>query len=851
MANRKKILAGRINSDDAENLVQPNEVLGALNMRSLYSGSGKFGRSVTIEGNTIRNKTLSSIGVTVDFTLPAGTNEVNGAFEDAPNRRLVWFNWNSNGDHGLYCYDLDKDRIFTVMDYTKVDLELDRDNPVHSADFAGKMFYWTNNVSKPKRINIDSGIKAYHPTYVSNEVAYGTVNSQTISLARPQPIFPLTAAYVPEPTGKALDRDMYNAAYRFVYKDGETSAFSELSARQNVGPLPGYIRFTVPYAQKIADDIDRVELAVRYEFGGQYVIFKTWDRAVDLTAITNHNAGTANLMYDFFDDSVGISVAQSDAAKPFDNVPRLAEALAIVKNRLTLINTLAGYDSPKKSSLSVATSTSVNSNQLLAYKSGSSCRTGIMFYDEDGAFCPVFGGGVVSIPERIQTPTSWVTSIDWTLSNTLAVQEIPEWAHSYSIVRTNTRKASSFVQFKSTDAKFVTKNDATGEYSLHTSIAGLKLFGSAWKASDLFKYGLGYSFAEGDWAIIYSGTTNWKVRVIDTFGDYIITDFVYLGDDLTTVSIISEVYTPAVEAENEKFYEVGNRYLVSNPGTSLRQYSTLTGQLGGDVVIKQRVVSVSDSYYAEVMNYNDRSWKNWFKGVGRVNIESNIPVLRNHSAGYFSNVYSNGSNGLSSFEALNFFLMPIEMGPIRKAIVSSKVQQEGSLLIVIGEQEHAAVYIGESQIFDVNNSSFLAKSSGFIGQVNVLKGSYGTINPESAYEWKGSVCFFDANQGAWVLVSGDGPSTISEQKMFSFWRTIGQDVLAVKKDPTDFNKVNPGPLRVLGGVDPFHKERLALAPRVTVIPQNTILRDMEISTQSYGFVTAPDCNFSVEVIDLP
>src|ERR1051326_6874805 len=58
---------------------------------------------------------LEAVGGNVEIVnakLPAtGQNYCIGYANDYPNRRIVFFNWNGNGAHGIYCYDYVYNRI--------------------------------------------------------------------------------------------------------------------------------------------------------------------------------------------------------------------------------------------------------------------------------------------------------------------------------------------------------------------------------------------------------------------------------------------------------------------------------------------------------------------------------------------------------------------------------------------------------------------------------------------------------------------------------------------------------------------------------------------------------------------
>lgn len=842
MPTTKKLLVKGVNQDDSEYLMDAGEYLNALNMRFASTEDGSIGKMSSIEGTVVKNQTINSSGATITWTLPAGTNEVIGSFSDTVNRRLFWFNWNSNGSHGIYCYNADADRIYTVLLSTDVvgGLNFQRNRFIHSCGLVGDLLYWTDDYNEPRRVNINSGISLYHPTIITTDRPYvldtgGKMDSTIISLARPMPAFAPAAAYTNVAAeGDAIFADGFQACYRFVYKDKEVSVFSPLSKMIRVAEK-GYIDFSIPTSQKIAQDVDKVELAVRYYSDKRMIIFKTWDRAVDLGRFTAHNSGTAGqLTFRFFNKEIGVAVDNATAVKLFDSVPLLAGTMEIARNRVFLGDTLTGYDTPRETSLAINQSTSTAADKIVTYKSGATYKFGVIFYDKFGRSSGVVTKDTltVTIPDRIETPTTAVTNINWTLSNAGTVaNQIPSWARYYSVVRTKARNKSFFLQFRPSEIKNVARN-TDGTYNL---AATQNLIGLAFRTNELSNYGLGYTLNQGDIAVIYNGSDAISLNVIDTFSDYVITEFTSLVT--TSDTVVMEIYSPAAQSTNEFYYEVGDKYLINNPGTVNRQYGTTSGSIGGDVVLVQRT-KTAPGYYTEVMNLNDKVWRLWLDNTGKTFLEVNDTVKRRPTNVSYSNVFSFGVNGLSTFDTLDFNLLPIELGAIEKLVLTSKVQLEGNVMLAICSQDTASVYLGESQVFDATGASFLAKSSGVIGQVNVMRGSYGTIHPESVTEWEGSVIFFDANKGAWVRYDVNGLFPISAFKMQKYFRKAGQDIMNYFKNPSEYNLATPDqPLRVVSAIDPYHGEYLSTMPRMFIEPKNEVLADMEISSTSYNFST--------------
>jgi hypothetical protein len=927
----KKLFIKGINQDDSHVLVDTNEYLNALNIRFATSENGKVGQLSNVEGNTIKNNSGA-------FTLPAGTNTTIGAWEDTPNRRVIFFNSNSNNNHGIYCYDADNSTVYTVLLSSQVVGGLGFSNLIHSVSMVGDLIYWTDGLNPQRRINVEAGIKLNHVGYSTSVAPYvldQNTNTKMLSsvttLIRNQPSYPLTAAKGAEAgyASNFIANEAFQFAYRFVYRDFEVSAFSPLSTLVNYhnanDVIAGYNRIdvTIPLTQKIPQDVMRVEVAVKFVIGGKYSIVKSFT-----SGFSTHNSGTA-LTFKFFNDSVGVGVDDASAYKQFDSIPITSNTLEIAKNRLFLGNNYDGYQAPSSTSLSTSTATSGGAvtgvwvelilgdppSQITVYllditgigdtwsgyyapgtypattytynqsdfrgaglaavatyygyqiqdirgfsfpgvtatvtgsvpspsnvagtyvfKSNSSYKLGVVFYDESGRKCGVVASDVSKVvtPDRSYNNTAYTTDINWLLINSATPSvlqaEIPSWAYYYSVVMTKCLRTNFFMQMRAGDVQYATKA-ADGTYTFNTTYNETK-YGVAVKIDGLSKYGMGYVYQEGDVLKLYgSDNTVRSLKLKDTYGDYAIVDMADLG---TIVQYLFEIYTPYAESVNEFYYEKGVMYPVNNPGLSNRSYSTLSGSFKGDIILLDRTLAATN-FIVESMSPNDLKWRNWNTNIGRSNIVSNAKPAYKKTSVYWSNVVVPGTqtNGLSTFDALDQTNLPIELNSIQRLTLVSKVAAEGTVMLAVGEQETASMYLGEAQIIDNTGNSFLASSTGVIGNVNVMRGSFGTINPESVVRYMGEVYWFDANKGSVVRYSVNGLFPISANKMSKYFRKIGQDIIT-------------GGYKMFGGIDPYHNEVLMFAPRRTVVPQNTVLSDIVLSSASYSYAGTESVNVSIQ-----
>lgn len=937
----KKLFVGGINGDEADVLIQPNEYLNALNVRFATTENGKVGEISNVEGNVLKAQTIDAQGQKVAWSLPAGTNTTIGAIEDTPNKRIFFFNKNSNGLHGVYCYDADTDTVYNVLLSSQVVGGLNFSEDIHSIAVIDKLLYWTDGVNPQRRINVDAGMRLNQPAYSGGVDPYvldknstggvGTTHmaQSVINLIRNQPWKPL----IIEKKNKAnyvnnfIKNEAFEFAYRFVYRDYEVSTFSPLSDLANFNSPSdtdiNCIGVSLPVDQKIQQDVIRIEIAARYVVGSKYFIVKTFE---DKTQFAQHNSATqatTPLKFDFLNDAVGIAVDDASAFKQFDAIPLKSFTLEIAKNRLFLGNNKDGYESPKSTSLTInaikSDNTSVSGNWVevlwrdnvtleegfvyfvyitdiatpgyfrttpntttypattavdygtlsrfastyaemqdyvertfgpnrgqtelvysstietvsitnapantglagkRVFKSDSSYKVGIVFYDEAGRKCGVVTNDTLALTtsDRPYNVTEYTSQIQWSLTNDNTVAQIPDWAAYYSPVLTKGLRTSFFMQLRADAIKWVTKKD-TGEYEVQTTYLADRV-GLAIDVKSLFGLGLGYSYQEGDLIKLYRSDNVVKTLAIkDTFGSYVVCDNY---DIPAGVTVLYEIYTPYVQSINEPYYERAQTFPILNPGTSSRSFSVVSGSFFGDVTVLSRF----GGYLVEAMSPSDLQWKQWNTDAGRSNIVLDTKPAHKKTSVCFSNVIVLGSqtNGLSTFDVLDQVQLPYELSSIQKLQLVSKIEAEGTVMLAIGEQETASLYLGETQVFDNSGSSFLAKSSGVIGNVNVLRGSYGTINPESVVRYMGLVYWFDANRGAVVSYSQNGLFPISSNKMQKYFRKVGQDVL---------NKS----LKLFGGVDPYHNEILMYVPRRSAIPEGPRLTDMTLGSQSYNFQT--------------
>lgn len=414
------------------------------------------------------------------------------------------------------------------------------------------------------------------------------------------------------------------------------------------------------------------------------------------------------------------------------------------------------------------------------FKSNSRYRLGIIFYDFYGRNMGVYSptNAIVQTPKRGYNQAGIFPIINWTLNFTPS--DIPSWATHYQVVRTKSLNYLTFFQGATDEIRYVTK-DAQGNYVIgSTNTYSDQVVGIAVNLTSITAWGAGYTYTDGDLCTVwFNDESSHGLRAIDQFGAYIILGAKNIGDLPSGKTCVFEVSTQRKTLQAEPYYEVGYTYLVNNPGTANRSLSVPNGSFMGDSYIRSRTSSFGPQFLFEAMNPNDLHWNEWLTDIGRPNIvipDAGIEYKPTNIV--YSNRWIQGTiiNGLCTFDALDQSDLDQSNGAIRKLVLTSKTQQEGNVLLAICESETASIYLEETQILDNRGQAILATSGNFIGTVNTLRGSYGTLNPESVAATMGMVFWVDVRSGVVVQYSSNGLTPISIIKMDSFFRKRLYDI---------------------------------------------------------------------------
>ena len=345
--NIKNTFFKGMNKDLDERFLPPSAYRDAVNIRIMSTEGNDVGAIENVKGNTA-----------VTMTLPAGTNKAIGACEHQQLNAVYFFIWNSNENHTIWRYnsvtnDIDKIMQDSVLNFFNANI-ITGANAITDSD-GDTLLYWTDNVNPPRKVNVDKAFLHQEGDYSQGyplSFSTGTVAERTqfIDAIKYPPLTRPTFEFRTDDTQKQnkLLESMFQFRYRYIYDDGEVSAFSPISdvavsdtqltggAIQDMynNYFNNFLKIRVLNGHPTAD---RIEIVARDGNDGDWVSIDT---------ISNKpNGGSQRI--DFYNDKTYGAVAVAETNKLYDAVPILAQAQDINANRLFYANVVDGYDNPK------------------------------------------------------------------------------------------------------------------------------------------------------------------------------------------------------------------------------------------------------------------------------------------------------------------------------------------------------------------------------------------------------------------------------------------------------------------------------------------------------------------------
>ena len=333
-----------------------------------------------------------------------------------------------------------------------------------------------------------------------------------------------------------------------------------------------------------------------------------------------------------------------------------------------------------------------------------------------------------------------------------------------------------------------------------------------------------------------------STSVLDEFGSSV--SLAHTGfslDGSGYEKLIVEIYRPKKDVENEfnVYYEIGDKFPISNPGKTNRAHVGDTVQSSsysldteinelvssepaslilrnGDVYLKPRNMvtdetgSPTETFFVEDYYLNDfHNTNNYSRG--RINvINLNAAERRLESSVFFSEPFSSTAsiNGLSSFNLANipYFDYNKDFGSIQSLMTINDD------LLIFHENKVGRVLVGADIITTAKGDNIVSLSDKIIDNYATLyTGDYGCgLQPESIVKFGNKFYFVDIKRGVVLRLSTDGLTVISESGMRDYFRDLGE--MYVINDPEENSLVS---FNIVGGYDPKYDEYIVTFPDIT------------------------------------
>jgi len=363
---QQKQFGGILNTDDSNDILPAHHHKDALNI--IFRGNGVNMKAENLPGTRL-----------VSNTLPSGTNQTIGTHYDSLNNRIFYFNYNSNGTHGIYIYNTQAGTFQTLIQSgtnTVGDVLGFTTSPITSINIIygdtntdGNILYFIDSIGRPTKINIERYLAG---TYTSIQRSY-------LDVAKIPPSSPIKAAYGADTTTNTnnLNNGLFQFIYRYVYDDNEKSVWSTGSevplpfmpnndgSITNAKYLSNYIALYFPTGDV---NVKKIEIAFRETRDGA-----TSDYSLITSLVKSDLSINSNDVYNynFYKNSVYTYVDKVEQILLFDYVPQKANAQELL-NGSTLI-----YGGITEGYANVPLNATIAQNA----SSGSlfTCRNGLLF----------------------------------------------------------------------------------------------------------------------------------------------------------------------------------------------------------------------------------------------------------------------------------------------------------------------------------------------------------------------------------------------------------------------------------------------------------------------------------------
>ena len=216
-----KLTPQYLNSDTDQKLVKSVEMTDNLNVRVSNDDEGTAGVVKNIKGTTV-------VGAKTNAdAFPTGTNRVIASVANETNKEIIFllYNEHPNRNHGIYKLDMisgkyqkvyeDSVLNFRKYTYTDCDVIVNEENET--------LFYWTDDVNPPMKVNINRLMRKEYPFQATGYSGTDEDKLLSLTVAKQPPLTPPTFTFVRDSDlfQNNINESLFQFAYQYKYVDGE------------------------------------------------------------------------------------------------------------------------------------------------------------------------------------------------------------------------------------------------------------------------------------------------------------------------------------------------------------------------------------------------------------------------------------------------------------------------------------------------------------------------------------------------------------------------------------------------------------------------------------------------------
>ena len=320
-----------------------------------------------------------------------------------------------------------------------------------------------------------------------------------------------------------------------------------------------------------------------------------------------------------------------------------------------------------------------------------------------------------------------------------------------------------------------------------------------------------YSAPSSSWT--YLTQLDFEIVGVDTGNEHLIVEYFDITQFMVTPitppspfysdqhrqNSVVEVYRPAHEIGERRFYEIGECYEIGNPGLPTRHHDAPAPQQPSNNMVASGIFSDTGDSYLKLrftslidISPNPLTTFNYFPvesdsisdfyvsdscDIGRPNIvDRNMKQRRLQANLRFSGqlLQDTQINDLSRFDVLNAEQLPDKFGVIEKIV------EVADVIKVVMNTKLISIYVGRTSTGEADGSSNLYVTSGVLGTIIIPAVSHGTKHPESVSRWDRYLYFFDLLNGEFVRDTANGIFTISSYGQAGYFRTWKEQIFTAQ-----------------------------------------------------------------------